>query len=236
MKITDLDSLLTSSGFSRTAQPLTLPIIVHGVPGCGKSTLIKSLLPNPFVQARTCGPPYGRTLLTPGVTAFKHSEQLHAPVRILDEYQHQETLPTEFNALFGDPFQGSLHAAPHYYKERSHRVPKPVAEFLAGRDYQISSELPGRLTTASPFGVNPDLFLDAPCRLHLGPISQELTESHSLPTLCPKAVAGLEFDKVVLIYHSSETTDRESFYIACTRCSDHLILLSDEFHELQTTP
>lgn len=235
MKITDLDSLLTLSGFKRTEVPFTLPLIVHGVPGCGKSTFIRSLLTNIHVQARTCGPPYGRSLLTPGVTPYQSQELLQSPIRILDEYQHLGAIPAEFNVLFGDPFQGQLQAEPHYFKEYSHRVPKPIATFLSQRDYQISSELPGTLLTASPFSCDQHTFLDSHCILHLGPISKELAENHYLPTRCPKEVAGLEFNKVTLIYHSSELSDRSSFYIACTRSSQTLILLSDEFHELQTT-
>lgn len=234
MIITDLHPVLLSSGFKRTSQAFTLPLIIHGVPGCGKSTFIKSLLSNADVQARTIGPPYGRSLTTAGVTTYQPHEHLTCSIRILDEYQHLPEAPTAFNVLVGDPFQGVQQLNPHYFKELSHRVPRPITSFLTSRDYQISGELPGKLVTSSPFSCPAELFLESDCILHLGPVSRDLTQQHSLATKCPKEVVGLEFDKVALIYHSSELQNRSDFYIACTRAKQQLFLLSDQFHELQT--
>nr|QYF50168.1 MAG: putative helicase [Yunnan alphaflexivirus] len=236
MKIVEIESLIVSFGFIRTDILLTLPIVVHGVPGCGKSTLIKSLIKHRTVSARTLGAPYGCNLLTNGVTThLVSSPQLSNEVTILDEYQLGDaSVSAGFTLLFGDPFQGTFRKAPHYIKELSHRVPRPIADFLVTRGYQIRGEREGSLTTKNPYNSqqgNPT----AGTLLHLGRISQSLTHSHGLCSKHPTEVAGLEFDTVTVVYHSSEIADREAFFVACTRPTSTLVLISDEFNELRTT-
>lgn len=236
MKIADVESVLIRSGFRRTSLLLTLPIVVHGVPGCGKSTVIRQLIESPSVQARTLGAGYGQNLTQSGV--LPHNSQLLPPVgqlTLLDEYQlGNSALAVGFTFLFGDPFQGPFHLPAHFIKEFSHRVPRPVTDFLLSRGFQIAGDRPGVITTRPPFGSavsNPTQGIV----LHLGPISKQLTHSHGICSKFPFEVSGLEFPEVTLVYHSSELADREAFYVAATRTLNSLVLISDEFHELRSS-
>lgn len=238
MNLTLLDSLLTANGFTRSPAPLSFPVVIHGVPGCGKSTLIRRLLSEREVEARTAGAPYGSTLFSKGVLTFSATEAISAATRILDEYQHvtrEDTL--NFNILFGDPFQGTFRLEPHYIKKVSHRVPDPICSFLTHEGFDISGVRPGRLVRCHPYEFDLSDVLAQPHQfIHLGLISQQLANSHQIPSSCITEVAGLEFDNVVVLYHSSEKIARpDLFYVACTRSKFSLTLLADEFHELQTT-
>nr|WLS55767.1 triple gene block protein 1 [Blackberry calico virus] len=237
MKIDDLHFTLLAAGFTRTNTPLTFPLVVHGVPGSGKSRLVRSLIQQVDAVARTCGAPYGASLTTPGVL------QIHEPVpdtcsqRILDEYQlatPEECLP--FNVLVGDPFQGTLRKTPHYVKEQSHRVPSPIAQHLRQEGFQITSSKPGCLIVSGPYhtALSGEL-LKVTLFLHLGQVSKRLTHSHGICSKHPTEVQGLEFKTVAFVYHSSEKTRASDFFVGCTRATDTLILISDEFHEFRTS-
>lgn len=238
MKLNELDFLLTSQGFERTNYPLSFPLVVHGVPGCGKSTLIKTLLVDTNTAARTCGTPYGTTLQHPGVLATRdHPIAPSIDRRILDEYQLADTRSiSAFNVLFGDPYQGPFRLPPHYCKSLSHRVPKPVCEFLRTRGFDITGERSGRVTTANPYSpeLNNTDWLKHTI-LHLGPASAALTHSHAICSRSPAEVQGLEFENTTVVYHSSEKTQTVPFYVCCTRSSQSLTLISDEFHEFHTS-
>jgi len=233
MKFTDLEPLLIQAGFTRTNNTLSTPLTIHGVPGCGKSTLILKLLDDQDVTANTLGPAYGDNLTHQGVTAFDPKTGLNAArIRILDEYQFgPPSALINFNVIFGDPYQGPLRLPAHYVKKTSHRIPRPVAEFLSGRKFEIVSNQPGQIITRP---VTADSPLPSVI-LHLGEISRNLTHSHGICSRSPREVSGLEFDEVAVVYHHSEIRSRDLFYIAATRARRTLHLISDEFHELQTT-
>ncbi|UYK33000.1 TGB1 movement protein [Wineberry latent virus] len=237
MKLNELDFLLTSQGFERTNQPLTFPLVIHGVPGCGKSTIIKALLLDIHTTARTCGTPYGSNLQHPGVQAFdNHPVAPSIDRRILDEYQLADNQKVAaFNILFGDPYQGSFRLAAHYIKTLSHRVPKPVCDFLQQRGFDITGGRPGALITTHPYSQQlKDTAWLKHTILHLGSASAALTHSHAICSRSSAEVQGLEFEHVTLIYHSSEKPQTAAFYVCCTRASKSLTLISDDFHEFHT--
>jgi len=237
MNLTQLEIELTAAGFQRTQQPFNFPVVVHGVPGCGKSTFIKRTLAQPSAIARTCGPAYGDNLATEGVRTHCPLENLTQSLRILDEYQLGDLSTTrKYNLLFGDPYQGHFRLTPHFIKTVSHRVPKPITEFLRSRGFDLESNVPGLLITTPPF------YSDAATQvsnsdkiLHLGDISRQLCHSHQVQSLCPSELAGLEFQNISLIYHSTELQNKIGFYVACTRTRNTLCLVSDQFNEFHTT-
>nr|APG31856.1 TGBp1 [Arachis pintoi virus] len=236
MSLTQLEDKLTAAGFTRTNQPLAYPIVVHGVPGCGKSTLIKTLIDTIGFKAATTTQPYGKTLSSCGVTSHPLEDCQRTTIRILDEYQN--VAPTEwerYQVLIGDPFQGPYSSIAHYVKATSHRVPKPVANFLRARDFDIHSDKEGSLTTTSPYSPKVARQFQNTTVLHLGPISKQLLQSHSVSSTCWKEFAGQEDQSVVLVYHSTELQDRTGFYVAATRALKDLTLVSDEFDEFHTT-
>nr|AEV51806.1 TGB1 [Garlic virus B] len=229
MKTSLLIQLLTNCGFQRTTVPLEELIVIHGVPGCGKSTLIKTLITHQSVVAYTLGIPYGKTLAHPGIQRPTNILGIQeAETRILDEYQLGSKVDLEpFNVLIGDPFQGHSTYRAHFVKTFSHRVPRPVCEFLNSLGYDIQGDREGNLEFVPVFQNNskgPKGVV-----IHLGPISCQLTRIHRVPSKTPSEVQGLEFKEVTLVFHSNELPgNSEAFFIAATRANECLNIITDQ--------
>nr|QED43306.1 TGB1 [Garlic virus C] len=236
MKTALLLQLLDNANFSRTATPITDTIIVHGVPGCGKSTLIKDLVTKHSTIAYTLGVPYGRSLIHTGInhiSRIDHNIQKFE-TRILDEYQlGNEEDVKDFTLLFGDPFQGTFQLQAHFIKRLSHRVPRQICHYLESLDYDIVGETEGEINFPPIYATNSTGPIGTV--LHLGPVSRQLTRTFGICSKLPTEVQGLEFEEVTLVYHSSELqANRELFFVAVTRARRLLNVLTDSKHRPPT--
>ncbi|AAL05445.1 movement protein 1 [Sugarcane striate mosaic-associated virus] len=116
--------------FERTSLELSSPIVVHAVPGSGKSTLIrKCITENPSLTACTFGKPDLPNLTGTYIKGYKEGEKYD----IIDEYigNRFECVPV---ALFSDPFQNCeqyINTA-HYIGRTSHRFGVVLLSYCAG--------------------------------------------------------------------------------------------------------
>nr|QGN03514.1 triple gene block protein 1 [Cole latent virus] len=99
-----LVNLLVEFSFIRHHSRLELPIVVHCVPGAGKTTLIRKLIAQDsrFV-AFTAGVADQPNLSGNWIRKWANQDT-SGKLLILDEYTHLEAIPEAF-AVFGDPIQ-----------------------------------------------------------------------------------------------------------------------------------
>nr|UVA86894.1 triple gene block protein 1 [Cole mild mosaic virus] len=101
--------LLSDFGFTRLNSRLSCPIVVHCVPGAGKSTLIRKLLElDSRFEAYTGGVPDTPNLSGCWIRKWE-GNTTPGKLTVLDEYTHLSVVPEVF-ALFGDPVQSDTSA------------------------------------------------------------------------------------------------------------------------------
>nr|WAB21363.1 triple gene block protein 2 [Banmivirus BanMMV] len=215
-----LRQLIESFGFVATDNPITDKIIIHGVAGCGKSTLTKELIKDSnfnVVNALSdekfdlTGQFIGRELVT-----------FVDKINVLDEYLSVDD-HKGFQVLLADPFQYVKKPyLANYIKKESHRFKKELVPILSDLEIEVKADKGGlNVIKGSAYNIEP--------KGRVICVEEEVknyVSEHGLDVCYPCCVQGQEFE-VVTFYHRGELKElsRSDLYIALTRVKTELRLL-----------
>nr|WAB21323.1 triple gene block protein 2 [Banmivirus BanMMV] len=215
-----LKQLIESFGFVTTDNPITDKIIVHGVAGCGKSTLTKELIKdsNFNVVNALSDEKFDLT----GQFIKKEPIALAGKINVLDEYLSVND-HKGFQVLLADPFQYVQKPyLANYVKKKSHRFKKELVPILSELGIEVEVEEEGLdITKGSAYDIEP--------KGQVICVEKEVAKyvsEHGLEVHYPCCVQGQEFEAVTL-YHKRELRElsRSDLYIALTRVKAELRLL-----------
>nr|WDD63199.1 triple gene block protein 1 [Miscanthus virus M] len=202
---------IKNQGFQRTELDFSHPIVVHGVPGCGKTTLLRELNNDPNIVVVS-----NRTDCCKNLHGYSfHQERSTGKLNILDEYTEAEDI-VGFDFLFGDPLQSKDQTKirpAHFIKELSLRVPKEVCTLLSNLGFSIKSEVEGEVRYF-------DLFEDPGSGERVTPDKEiaEYASRQGINLKCSCEIQGLEFEEVIVYLQSTDISKfRPEFFISCTR-------------------
>jgi len=222
-----IDGELTFALFTRTNLPLTSPIVVHGVPGCGKSRLIKNLVRKYHFSAQTFGEPSEPDLEGVGIQSY--SGVLAEGFNLLDEYLSGES-ELEFDVIFSDPHQNCrLARRAHYTCNITRRFGEEICAFLRSLSFDIVSACPhpSSLVVENIFNGT----IEGQVIAFEKPVV-ELLQRHNCPFVHLCDCRGSQFEVVTFVTSSRDlqTIVGANLYISLTRATHKLkILKPDEF-------
>lgn len=215
-----LKQLILDSGFVATGLPIVDKIVIHGVAGCGKSTLTKELLKDNNFNIVNILSESNSNL--EGQSINQELVTFEDKINILDEYlsaDHHEG----FQVLLADPFQYKKAPYPaHYIKRRSHRFKRELIPILAEIGIEVETEENGlRIIQGSAYEIEP--------KGKIISIEVEVIKyisKHGLEAHHSTCVQGQEFE-FVTFYHSEalKNLERSDLYIALTRVKEELRIL-----------
>lgn len=148
---------LCKYNFIRLSPSIRPPVVIHCVPGAGKTSLIREIIraDSRFV-AYTCGVPDQPNL--EGRWIQKIPEVCPKDVFVLiDEYTLSETNFEAF-AIFGDPLQSNrqVPAQAHFICSFSHRFGASTANLLQSLGYRIDAEGEDSVLIEDIFSKDPE--------------------------------------------------------------------------------
>ncbi|QYF50248.1 MAG: TGB1 protein [Xinjiang sediment betaflexivirus 1] len=221
---------LINSGFSRVSPKGSGPLVVLGVPGCGKSSVIRQLLcsDSRFI-ALTFGAPdfvradgrFVRKACNPGVN---HEGKF----LLLDEFQCGDWKSYSPDVIFGDISQvDTLIDIPevNFCKFESHRIGLSTASFLRTLGFEINSSKPDKLEFGGIFEKEPEGVVIAQNRAVCDFISGQGLEHVKV-----EDYRGATYKVVTLILEEPFISPdlRAGFYLSATRHSEKLVILTPD--------
>lgn len=215
-----LKQLIERSGFTATSNEIFDVIVIHGVAGCGKSTLTKELAKDKnfnIVNALS-----NEEFNLEGQYIRRDLTTFSDKINVLDEYL-SVNCQEGFQVLLADPFQYErVPLLANYVKKVSHRFKKELLPILLEVGIEIEAEKEGLvITRGSAYEIEP--------KGKVITTEQQVAEyvsEHGLDVCYPNCVQGQEFD-VVTFYHCKELKElkRSELYVALTRVREELLIL-----------
>lgn len=215
-----LKRLIEESGFVATDNEIIDVIVIHGVAGCGKSTLTKELAKDKNFNVINALSTEEFNL--EGQYIRKDLITFEGKINILDEYLSVD-LQEGFQVLLADPFQyEKVPRLANYVKKVSHRFKRELLPILSEIGIDVEAENEGLIITkGSAYEIEPKGKVIA--------IEEQVASyvhDHGLNVCYPSCVQGQEFDTVTF-YHckSLKELKRSELYIALTRVRKELLIL-----------
>jgi hypothetical protein len=217
-----LVDLLCKYKFERLSSQLSFPIVVHSVPGAGKTSLIRELI---AIDSRFSAYTYGKAG-SPNLTGayIKSAEEKleEQEFAVFDEYI-AGCYPKWAFAIFADPSQGG--GAPvlraHFVKRESHRFGAKTASFLRDLGYNITASGEDVVEIADLYSRDPEGVVI----YHEREVGHLLT-AHGVECYCIQSVRGQTFEVVTYVTaENSPISDATLSFQCLTRHKKKLLIL-----------
>nr|UVK69513.1 triple gene block 1 [Grapevine rupestris stem pitting-associated virus] len=218
----NLVKALSTFEFVGVYSVLRFPVVVHSVPGSGKSSLIRELITEDenFI-AFTAGVPDTPNLSGRYIKPYSPGCAVKGKINILDEYLSVNDI-SGFDVLFSDPYQNiSVPREAHFIKSKTCRFGENTCKYLLSFGFNVHSDRSDEVVTGSPFELDVEGVL-----ICFGKEAVDLAAAHNSDFKLPCEVRGATFDVVTLLKSRDPTSDdKHWFYIAATRHRKKLIIM-----------
>lgn len=220
-----LVNLLCKYNFSRVSSRLEQPVVIHCVPGAGKSSLIRELIrqDNRFV-AYTAGIPDEPDLSGCWIKKWEGSIP-SGKLLLLDEYTLLDSLPEAF-AVFGDPVQlnSTVVREAHFTCNISRRFGTSTGQLLRELGWDIQAEGPDLVQVSNIFTVEP-----VGTVIYFEEEVGCLLRRHGVKAKSLAEIRGQTFTTVTFVTsESSPLISRVSAYQCLTRHREALYILNPD--------
>lgn len=218
----NLVKALSAFEFIGVFSVLRFPVVVHSVPGSGKSSLIRELIAeDESFAAFTAGVPDSPNLTGRYIKPYSPGCAVQGKVNILDEYLSVQDI-SGFDVLFSDPHQNTcIPREAHFIKSKTCRFGASTCKYLIPFGFSICSDLSDEVVIGSPFELDVEGVL-----ICFGKDAVDLAVAHKSDFKLPCEVRGSTFDVVTLLKSRDPTPeDKHWFYIAATRHRRKLIIM-----------
>lgn len=213
---------LLSNNYKRLTSDIRPPIVVHSVPGGGKSTLIRDIL---HFDSRFTAYTFGEAD-PPSLTGVRirgsTEEIIKSEFVLFDEYLAGDWPPWAF-ALFADPLQGGggsvLRA--HFIKFESHRFGQCTAQLLRSLNFEVHATGEDLVQICDIYTIDPRDTV-----IYFEKEIGQLLARHSVEAFCISQVRGKTFDSVTFVTtEQGPLKDRAAAFQCLTRHKKSLLIL-----------
>uniref|UniRef100_A0AAU7L1X9 Triple gene block 1 n=1 Tax=Hibiscus chlorotic speck associated virus 3 TaxID=3143944 RepID=A0AAU7L1X9_9VIRU len=225
MKMNNIVEILENFNFQRTNKPWSEPLVVHGVPGSGKTSLVNKLIELDTSLTAFSGGSAVHNFS--GTAIHRRGNSLAGDVDILDEYPiFLDSALSPKKLILCDPFQHKNRVeVAHFISFKTHRFGNETCAILSIFGLHIETELVDRVILGCCYKEEPEgkivAFEKDIC---------DLLRRHNIAYSEPEEILGSNCDKVTF-YTSTEDLKREhpefwKFYVCLTRHRTQLKILS----------
>ncbi len=222
--------VLCELNFSRVSIGSEKPLVVHCVPGAGKSTAIRNILKicdnSVAYTFGVCDPAQLEGCRIKSVTEWREPEP--GTIVIIDEYTEGDFKNFKPTVVFGDPCQApasALTLKPHFICKFTKRFGKGTCVLLQSLGYEIDSEKEDVLIREPIFEGE----LEGVIIAFEGEVKDLLT-AHNCDFLDICEIRGKTFEVVTFVTSTEgkPTRNFEKYYQCLTRHSKKLKILSPD--------